>query len=254
VGPVLDGSDFNGKYRIYCGKVFWLKLIENDRVKYEFITVATHKLRTPLTQISWGVRELLEKNPSPETRDAVEYIQHSNNRLIELTNILFETTEEDTQEYSYVKEKVGLIAQTKEVLAKLQPIIAKKKINVNLHSDEEVYVLADLRRIVSVIEVLLENALNYTPEGGLIQIITYEKGKRVYYSVRDSGIGVSSHERKNIFSRFYRTEAARRADTEGIGLGLAMAQSIIKKHKGKIGVESEGENKGSVFWFWLPKA
>jgi len=125
---------------------------------------------------------------------------------------------------------------------------------VNLHSDEEVYVLADLRRIVSVIEVLLENALNYTPEGGLIQIITYEKGKRVYYSVRDSGIGVSSHERKNIFSRFYRTEAARRADTEGIGLGLAMAQSIIKKHKGKIGVESEGENKGSVFWFWLPKA
>lgn len=243
---------FTASIAFVVGRLFWLKLVENDQIKYEFITVATHKLRTPLTQISWGIRSLLDTHPTKEERDIIEHIQHSTNRLIELTNILFETTEEDSQEYVYSTERVGLIQKTNEVLEKLQPVIQHKHINVNVHADEEVWVFADARRMTSVIEVFLENAINYTPPGGLVQIITYRKGKRAVYSVRDTGIGVSPAEKKLIFSRFYRTDAARRMDTEGVGLGLAMAQSIIKKHKGSIGVDSEGENKGSVFWFSLP--
>jgi len=233
-------------------RIFWLNLTENEKIKYEFITVATHKLRTPLTQIGWSVSALLESKPPPPTKELVERIQHANSRLIALTNMLFETTEEGIQNYTYTKTDIGLIDITKSALQKLQPIIEKKHLQINVHSDTEVHVIADLRRIGSVIEVLLENAMLYTPDGGLVQIITYVKGNRAVYSVHDSGIGVAPAESKLIFSRFYRTDAARRVDTEGVGLGLAMAKNIIEKYKGKIGVDSQGENKGSTFWFSMP--
>lgn len=236
------------------GRVFWSKMVENEKIKYEFITVATHKLRTPLTQIHWGLSSLVNESLSPQAKDLVEHIRHANGRLIELTNILFETTEEAEMlgRYSRAKEKIGLLAITRDVFRKLDPIIKKKKLVVNIHADTEVTIVANPQRITSVIEVLIENAVNYTPEGGLVQVITYTKSGRAVYSVRDTGIGVPPKEQKLIFSRFYRTDAARRADTEGVGLGLAMAKSIIEKNGGKIGVESQGENKGSTFWFSLP--
>jgi len=237
----------------FIGRFIWLKLAENDRIKYEFITVATHKLRTPLTQISWGLRELIENASEQETRDRALKIQQSTNRLIELTNIIFETTQEDGGQYNYAKEKVGLIGITKDVFDKLAPIIADKKLDTSIHVDNEVYVMADERRIRSVIEVFIENAVMYTPEGGFVQVIAYGKGDSVIYSVRDSGIGVSNAERKSIFTRFYRTDAAKRADTEGIGLGLAMAKNIVERHRGMVGMESAGEGKGATFWFSLPK-
>lgn len=244
---------FTAAVAFFIGQLFWKKLLENDRIKYEFITVATHKLRTPLTQISWSVRTLLESNPTPEVRAVAEHIQKSSNRLIELTNILFETTEESTQAYAYQKESVPLLETTRAVLTRLDPFVRTKNLTVNIHADDEVMVQGDSRRIGSVIEVLLENAINYSPNGGLIQIIAYMKGKRAYYSVRDQGIGVSVGDQKRIFTRFYRTDAARRADTEGVGLGLAMAKNIIEKHQGSIGVESLGDGKGSVFWFSVPR-
>lgn len=235
-------------------RIFYMKLVENERVKYEFITVATHKLRTPLTQISWGVRELLERQDiGDESRGMIEHVQRSANRLIELTNILFDTTEEGTKDYIYTKERVDLLEVTHAVLARLQPLTLNRTGTVNVHADEPAFVSADKRRITSVIEVLLENALTYTPGDGLVQIITYPKGRFVWYSVQDTGIGVSPGDRKRIFSRFYRTDAAKRADTEGVGLGLAMAKNIVEKHGGKIGVESAGEGKGSRFWFMLPR-
>jgi len=244
---------FTAATAFIIGRMFWLKSVETDRLKYEFITVAAHKLRTPLTQISWGVRELIESTKDENTRSLGHRIQQSTNRLIELTNIIFETTQENIAHYSYNKENVGLVAMSRSVIEKLTPAIERKHIRVNLHIDGEVYVATDARRLYSVIEVLLENAISYTPDGGFMQIIIYNKKNRVIYSVRDSGIGVSPEERKRIFSRFYRTDAAKRVDTEGVGLGLAMAKNIIEKQKGKIGVESQGEGFGSIFWFSLPK-
>jgi len=243
---------FTATVSFIIARVFWLNLTKNEKIKYEFITTATHKLRTPLTQIGWSVSALLEENPPPPAKGLVEQIQHANNRLIALTNLLFETTEEGAQNYTYTKTDVGLLAVTHTVLQKLTPIIEKKHLIVNVHSDTEVHIVADPRRMSSVIEVLLENAVLYTPDGGLVQIIAYRKGKHAVYSVRDTGIGIAPGEQKLIFSRFYRTEAARRVDTEGVGLGLAMAKNIIEKYKGQIGVESEGKNKGSTFWFSFP--
>ncbi len=246
--PILTGT-----ISFVIARIFWFQLIENEQVKYEFITVATHKLRTPLTQISWGVRALLDKELDAETRDITEHIQSSSNRLIELTNILFETTEENSQDYAYTKEDVDFAAITKTTLARLQSIITKKHITVESDVAEGVTAKADSRRIASVIEVFIENAISYTPENGSVHIQLEAEKDSVRYTVSDTGIGISPAEKKNIFLRFYRTDAAKRVDTEGVGLGLAMAKNIIHKHKGKIGVDSEGENLGSTFWFEIPR-
>lgn len=235
------------------GRFFWFKFLENDRVKYEFITVATHKLRTPLTQISWGARMLIEQNPTPEVRAIVEHIQKSNNRLIELTNLLFETTEESTQSYAYQKERVDLVHVVTSVCDRLAPLVETKKLSLRTTLPHTLVVQGDTRRLTSVVEVLLENAINYSPHGGVVELTVEQKGATASVSVQDQGIGVSPDEQSRIFTRFYRTDAAKRADTEGVGLGLAMAKNIITRHRGKIGMTSPGEGKGSTFWFTVPR-
>ena len=237
---------------VLVGRYLWLQSLKNEKIKYEFITVATHKIRTPLTQISWATRTLLDQEQPPKSREIIEQIQQSNNRLIELTNVLFKTAEEVAQEHAYSDEPLGLISLTHKVLPRLQSFIDAKKLKINIHSDTEVVIVADERRLSMVIEVLVGNAVMYSNPGGLVQIMTYQKGKRAFYAVRDQGIGISPADRKNIFTRFYRSDAAKRMDTEGVGVGLTVAKNIIEHYKGSLSAESPGEGKGSVFWFSIP--
>ena len=244
---------FTATVSVIVGRIFWNNLIENERVKYEFITVATHKLRTPLTQMNWGISAIREQKIDADTSELLDNLQHSSDRLIELTNMLFSTMEEEDQSYEYEKEEVDLQKITDTILAQLKVITDRKKLAITTTFDTVKSAVADPDRIASVIEVFIENAVNYTAAGGSIDIATRMVGNRVHFFVKDTGIGVSEQDKKSIFLSFYRSDAAKRIDTEGVGLGLSMAQSIIKKHGGKIGVESEGEGLGSVFWFELKK-
>lgn len=242
-----------GVVAFVLGRVFWLQSQEADRLKYEFITVATHKLRTPLTRIRWGVVELLEVLHDKENRERVMKIDDANNHLIELTNVLLEASRTEDVYYGYSKEPTHLdvlLAETIEHLKSLverHGIIFSKDISPNIPP-----VAGDSRRLASVIEVLLENALTYTPQGGTVAVSLSEKDRNIIFSVRDSGIGISSEDQKLMFTRFFRTDKAKVSDTEGMGLGLAMAKTIVERHRGDIGFTSDGEGKGSTFWFSLP--
>ena len=102
-------------------------------------------------------------------------------------------------------------------------------------------------------QVLLDNAVSYSSQGGRVVLSVSNEGKFGRLAVRDSGIGISSEELSRIFSQFYRGGEARRVDTEGMGIGLSIAQSIAKRQNGKITVASEGLGKGSTFSLYLPK-
>ena len=243
---------FAGVGAFVVGHLFWRSAVESDRLKSQFVTVATHKLRTPLRQINWALKALREESLSADAKKTLSHIEHANIRLIELTNIIFESTEENASEHAYARDPIDLLSLTKQIVHDFQSVIDRKHITVNVHADEAVHVQGDTRRLRSVVEVFLENALAYSPDNSLIQIITYTKNKRAYFSIRDQGIGVEPHDQAHIFSRFYRTDAAKRKDTEGVGLGLAMAKNIIKGHHGRVGIESPGVGKGSTFWFWVP--
>jgi signal transduction histidine kinase len=113
--------------------------------------------------------------------------------------------------------------------------------------------MCDSAHIKFVIKTIIENAIQYTKEGGNINVRNVIDHDKILFSVKDNGIGINPNEIKLIFSKFYRTEEARSMDTEGMGIGLFVAKEIINRHKGKIQAESQGINKGSTFSFWIPK-
>lgn len=235
------------------GHLVWWKSKENDRIKYEFLTVAAHKLRTPLTHINLGLGLLAERpEMTSETKYLIKKIEHSNTELIELTNILFEEVTQRSGDEVFIRQSIKLGDIAKEVVSRLQARIEAKNLNVDVRIDNDFVIYANERRINAVVHALLENSVSYSKPGGQIEIVIHSNDGRAWFTIHDNGIGVSPKDQKLIFSRFYRSEEARKMDTEGVGLGLAMARSFIEKHGGELTVQSKGEGEGSTFRFWVP--
>lgn len=244
----------------FIGNYVWQKSREIDRLKYEFITVAAHKLRAPLTHITWEIDKLAEPQPLSleKLRTTSEKIRTSANILIGLTNTLLEAAEgatADPQKF-YKFKNLDLRELAERLVAEYRPYLEHKRLSVRLHSEPSPpRVNADEEKLSVVIQVFLENAAIYSPEGGEIDIAieTYDMDF-IIFRVHDRGIGIVKDDLPYVFERLFRAKNAYRVDTEGTGIGLYIAKSIVDRHRGLIGADSEGEGKGSTFWFILTKA
>ena len=234
--------------------VVWEKIREVDLMRYEFITTVTHKFRTPLTQIRWATDSLEKTVSAADDKDQISYIKSANNKLIELTNILVNISEAESSVYEYRIAKTNLKGLIEETLAFIETSILNKKIIIKNDFTADAFANCDATRIKFVIQTFVENAVNYTPAGGTLDIALYEKTGKVFVTVKDSGIGIGKAELPLIFSKFYRGNSARTTDTEGMGIGLFISKEIITRHKGKIWVESDGAGRGSTFGLSLPAA
>ncbi|MDE1966409.1 MAG: HAMP domain-containing histidine kinase [Patescibacteria group bacterium] len=239
---------------VTAGAIYWRKAEEAERLKYEFITVAAHKFRTPLTRIRWASEALLPRTDiPPDALELLRRIKESDLELIQLSNLLMDAARMDKENYVYEKSEVALVPLVESVLDTYQSAIADKHIALTFTPPPTLpEIRGDKERLASAVSVLVENAVAYTPPGGSIRVTLAFSLDEVRFAITDSGIGVAESERRHIFKKFYRTDRARRADTEGVGLGLHMAENIIKRHRGSIGVESPGIGQGSTFWFTLP--
>ena len=112
-------------------------------------------------------------------------------------------------------------------------------------------ILADPSQLKLVVENLLDNAIRYVKAKGKVEVKLEKQNKSIYFEVKDNGVGIPKEDQKYIFQRFFRSANVMRHQTEGSGLGLYIAKSIVEKSGGKIGFESQ-ENKGSTFWFTIP--
>lgn len=238
------------------GNLFWRKSKEADKLKYEFITIAAHKLRTPLTKIKWAAKELSEEIKIGENKNLISQIMRSNEQLIELTDILLNTSkteEEKYNKYMYELTPVSLEELTKDILLDVEDQIKLKDIKIVSNFKKNLAkVNVDKERINSVIQILLENAVIYSIKGGEIKISLGKDKENLIFSVKDNGIGIPKKDQPYIFFKFFRADNVKTVETEGSGLGLVLAKNIIERHGGKIGFESKGENKGTKFWFSLP--
>jgi signal transduction histidine kinase len=238
---------------VVIGRSVWQQLRETDRLKYEFVTVATHKLRTPLTRIRWISAEVMQRSNDPAIQEGVTRISSAADQLIELTNIMLEAAKTEDTTLWYRKDPVDLVALTKGVVDHFADTIREKGLTIDIHTEvPQVIVTGDSKRIISVTEIFVENALLYTPKGGTISVNIGLKGRRGFVSVKDTGIGIAFQDQEHIFTGFFRSDSAKLAHTEGFGLGLSMAKSIIERQGGTIGLDSDGAGKGSEFWFMLP--
>lgn len=237
---------------------FWRKVRQSDVLKYEFITTATHKFRTPLTHIKWASEGLRKAASDDERREELGYIDEATGKLVELTNVLMNLTEEEGA-YDYKMERIDLSAMARETVEYLRRQAESKKITVSLDAPADMFVMCDETRIKFIVQTFIENAIHYTPENGSVAVSVRRadsgrggRGRdRIVFSVKDTGIGIAKEDAKLLFTKFYRGASARLADTEGLGIGLYVSKGIIAKHHGRIWADSEGAGKGSAFSFEL---
>lgn len=230
----------------------WKNSRQGDILKYEFITTVTHKFRTPLTHIKWASENLSKVNLSEEDHMQVEYIQNANTKLVELTNLLVNVSEAENKVYDYSMEKADISKLVTYVTDSLSSQFFSKHINITKRIEPNIFTLHDDHRMRFVVQTFVENALNYTPSGGTIDVAVHSDGSVVTCSVTDTGIGIANDELPLLFTKFYRGALARTTDTEGMGIGLFMSKEIIARHHGKIWASSPGVHKGSTFAFSLP--
>ena len=227
----------------------------ND-LKSEFISIAAHQLRSPLSGIKWTFKTLLDGDlgvMTTEQKESLERAYSVNERLISLVAELLDVSriEEGKIGYNFngtsleraveeAVEEYKLIAQNKNIeLSFFKPQIALP----NMPLDEE--------RLGLALNNLLANATNYTLSGGRVSVSIERVNEEAKVTIKDTGVGIPKGDMNKIFSKFFRASNVVRMQTPGTGLGLFIARNIIEKHGGKIWVESE-ENKGSSFIFTLP--
>jgi len=247
-----DKKEFIGTLKIFYDLT---KEKELDKAKSEFISIAAHQLRTPLSAIKW-VFELLLRNEAgkiqPEQRHYLEMGHISNQKLIIIVNDLLNISKIEERNF-----KLNLSScDIKKILVKMQininNIIKHKHIKVQCELAANLPALMmDKEKISMVVENILSNAANYTPENGKIKIKTAAESGWLVISVADNGIGIPEKEQKKIFSKFFRASNAIATHPNGSGLGLFIAERIIKMHQGKLALESR-EGVGTKVIIKLP--
>ncbi len=246
--PLLTSS-----VAVFIGALVWSKLKEVDILKYEFITIVTHKFRTPLTHIKWSAEELAEAQTKEEKKQALADIWHSSEKLMELTNVLIGASDDENSEYVYTKTTTNLEGVINIVVSQFKPKYNNKQVGINfIVLGETPTVNIDQKRFKFVLFTLLDNALLYTPKLGRVHIILETVGKKAILSIKDSGKGIDKKTLPYIFSRFYRSTQAKIVDTEGVGVGLFISKKIVERHNGTIKVFSEGNGAGTTFVIKLP--
>jgi len=231
---------------------------EIDRAKSEFISLASHQLRTPLTGIKWFVGLLLGGKAGEVSKDQKDFLQEifaSNERMIKLVSDLLDVSRIETgRKFDIELKLTDIAALIKSVINEQKSLIQKKKIVVNLSSEfsKQLKLSIDENKIQQVFQNLISNAIKYSKNKGSVEI-GYERKKKdeaIFY-VKDYGLGIPKEQQKKVFEKFFRADNVVTLYTDGTGLGLYIAKAIVEAHGGRIWFESS-ENKGTTFYFALP--
>ena len=231
------------------------RLKENSHMKYEFVTIVAHKFRTPMTYIKWVCDTLIPEETDSFKKKSLEDIKKSNQKIIDLVSTLIEIADDENKAgATYVFEKFPIYEFTKSVADRFKDTLHEKNLFFSLDCDDKTaQIKADRSRLEFVLTTLLDNAQTYTNPGQNVAVFINANLMSVKINVQDSGIGISKADLPHIFSKFYRGKNARSTDTEGFGVGLYLANSIVKKLGGKMTVDSQGEGMGSTFSITLPR-
>ena len=230
------------------------KMIE--KTKSEFISVASHQLRTPLSIIKWTLRMCLDGNFGRLTQKQNNFLTQgydSNERMINLVNDLLDVSriEEGKLEYQFTKFDIKQLL--KEALDQYKVFIKEKELIVktNIRDVGKILINGDRKKLFLVFSNLIDNAVKFTAKKSIIDISVNKNKNMTQVTIKDSGVGMGAEDKKQLFTKFFRAESAKRVQTQGTGLGLFIVKNIIKKHKGKIKIDSI-LNKGTTVKCWLP--
>lgn len=226
---------------------------EDDQKK--FIANVSHDFRSPLTSIRGFLEAMLDGTIPPEMHEKyIRIVLGETERLTKLTNGLLTLNSLNTKGMLLNRTDFDINDMIRNVSATFEETCRKKNITIELVlTGNQMFVNADADRIQQVLYNLVDNAVKFSKDGGTVRIETTERGRKVYVSVKDSGIGIPKKDQKLIFDRFYKTDLSRGKDRKGTGLGLSIVKEILKAHDENINVVST-EGVGSEFIFTLKRS
>jgi len=231
------------------------KAKEIDRIKSEFISVASHQLRTPLSTSGWYTEMLLSGDAgsvNPEQHRFLEEVLRANQRAVALINALLSVSRIDTGAMLSNPKPTALPDVVKSVLSALAPLARRNRITVHVDTPPNFpKLLIDPDMLGLVLQNLLSNAIKYSHENGIVRIAFSTHGENARIRVTDNGLGIPEHAKERIFTKFFRAENALKKDPDGTGLGLYIAKSATELAGGKIWFDST-ENVGTTFVVQLP--
>lgn len=253
ISPILDE---NGEVMYYVGiERDITKAKEVDRMKTEFISLASHQLRTPLTAVKWIIELILDGEGGKMTKklsEMIHNINNSNERMIQLVNALLNVSRIESGRILVEPKPTDMVELVEGVIAEIKNKAEEKNQTMIFSAHQNLpFVNIDPKLIRNVYMNLLTNAIRYSPKNSEITIFISKDTRNLISQVADNGMGIPERDKEKIFQKFYRAPNAVKVETKGTGLGLYLAKAIVETSGGKLWFTSE-EGKGTSFWFTLP--
>jgi PAS domain S-box-containing protein len=231
------------------------KLKEIDRAKTDFVSLASHQLRTPLSSISLSSELLLRGIAGQVDENQKKYLEEiyvSTQNMSELISVLLNISRLELGTFNIKTEPLEISANIDSLLNEIKIQIDKKGLILEKKLATDLPIIRFDRNILRMlVENLVSNSIRYTPSGGQIVVELFKEKHSIIFKVSDSGCGIPANEKDRIFSKLYRAENAKEISSDGAGLGLYIVKSIVDKIGGKIWFESE-EGRGATFYVKIP--
>jgi signal transduction histidine kinase len=228
------------------------ELKKSERLKTEFMNIAAHELRSPVTPIK-GYLDLIisDKNASKRVKDWAKVSLRNTERLLKLVNDILDVSRLDTDTMRFEMEKFNPVGILDEIAEDMKPVIEKKGLKFFAKKSKELpNIIGDRHRLTQVLKNLMVNAVKFTDHGS-ISLDVVQQSDHILITIKDTGIGISKDELNKIFNKFYQAYTGDDRKNEGTGLGLFICKEIVQKHNGEIWAESQ-LGKGSKFMIKLP--
>ena len=238
-----------------------------DAMKTEFISLASHQLRTPLSTISWYLEMVLNGDAGPINNEQEKFLKEAyqgSSRMVALVNALLNVARIESGTFIVDPTETNIVQLARSVLDELKPQTDEKKQRVMLEKDDLPLMMLDYQLTRIILQNLLTNAVKYTPENGTITVELRQLSKNTkirdnlvldqdsfLIKVSDTGIGIPTNDQSLIFKKLFRASNVVKLDTEGTGLGLYIIKSIVEQSKGYLWFESQ-EQVGTQFYVVLP--
>lgn len=252
VTPVILGEKVIGTIEVFRDIT---REKEIDRAKSEFVSLASHQLRTPTTAISWFSEMLLGGDVgalNEKQKSYLEEIYHGNKKMIDLVNALLSVSRIELGTFAIEPGPANIPIIANDVLEELQTQINEKNLEIRKKYEKTTTVIQSDPKLIRIIfQNLLSNAVAYTPAKGNISIGIKRAGAGVRVEIGDSGYGIPESEQSKIYTKFFRADNARKVRPDGTGLGLYITKSIVEVLGGTIDFKSK-EGKGTVFSVNMP--
>ena len=224
-----------------------------DKTRSQFVSNASHELKTPLSTIKILIETLLYQDPMDPAmvKDFLGDVNAEIDRLNRIVSDLLTLVNMDSGGMKLNLAEMRLNTLLEEQVKRLLPLARENGIEINLSMKEEISISGDSLKLQQVIYNVIDNAIKYTPRGGEVETTLTRSGKRAVIRISDTGIGIPAEDLPHIFDRFYRVDKARSRATGGTGLGLSIVKQIVQMHGGDIRASS-AEGKGTTFEIELP--